>query len=248
LEPDQLYNDPELAQFYDIENEWRADQEFCKRLAKNRDSVLDLGCGTGWFAAAVAEAHGGRVVGLDPARAMLDIAAKRPGGDRVSWVEGDARTARLGERFDLVVLTGHAFQVFLSEADQAAVLRTIASHLTPEGRFVFDSRNPAAEEWKEWTPEASQRVFEHPSLGRVIAWNDVSRDADTGVVTYETHYDVVATGRRYTARSMIAFPAQERLAALIEAAGLHTDRWLGDWSGARFTQASPEIIPLGRLK
>lgn len=42
-----IYYDPEIAQFYDGSNRARHDFEFCRTLAKDVDSVLDLGCGTG---------------------------------------------------------------------------------------------------------------------------------------------------------------------------------------------------------
>ncbi len=80
---DRLYQDAELAQFYDLENDWAADQDYCRELACEARSVLDLGCGTGRLAAELA---GGReVVGVDPAEPMLDIAARarvapRPNG------------------------------------------------------------------------------------------------------------------------------------------------------------------------
>src|SRR5262245_41523617 len=111
---DRLYDDPDLAQFYDLENGWAADLDHCRDLARGCSSVLDLGCGTGLFAAALAREQDAEVVGVDPAAAMLDVAPARPGGERVRWVQGDARSIRLERRFDLVVLTGHAFQVFLS--------------------------------------------------------------------------------------------------------------------------------------
>jgi SAM-dependent methyltransferase len=131
---DRLFTDPDLAQFYDLDTGWGADCDYCCRLAEDARSVLDLGCGTGLLAAALAADR--FVVGVDPAAAMLDIARRRVGGDRVPWVEADARDVRLQRQFDLVLLAGHAFQVFLSRGDQAAVLRTIASHLAPRGRFV----------------------------------------------------------------------------------------------------------------
>ncbi len=243
---DKLYRDPELAQFYDLENGWGADLDYCCGLARNARSVLDLGCGTGLFLSRVGD--GRTAVGVDPAAAMLDVARQRSGGDKVTWVEADARTLRLDQRFELIVLTGHAFQVFLTEADQQAVLGTIARHLAPDGRFIFDSRNPSAEEWPSWGPEQSTRSFQHPRLGRIKAWNEVAHDVRSGIVTYETHYRVAASGQRFSAASNIRFSPQERLAALLDEAGLTVDRWLGDWSGKDYTADMPEIIPLGRLR
>jgi SAM-dependent methyltransferase len=243
---DRLYRDPALVRFYDLENAGGADLAFCARLAEGAGSVLDLGCGTGEFAARLAGAR--EVVGVDPAAAMLEEARRRPGGDRVLWVEADARTVRLGRRFGLVALTGHAFQVFLTEADQRAVLSTIAAHLAPGGRFVFDARNPRAEEWREWTPETSRRFLDDPQLGRVEAWNDVAHDAQTGIVTYETRYRALQGGGEWAATSQIRFTGRETLARLMEEAGLTVERWMGDWQGAPFAPFAPEIIPIGRLQ
>jgi ubiquinone/menaquinone biosynthesis C-methylase UbiE len=245
LANDPLYDDDALVQFYDLENGWGADFEFCARLAAEAKSVLDLGCGTGELAAALSEKC--EVVGVDPAAAMLDVARRRPGGGGVQWIAADARDLRLGRRFDLVLLTGHAFQVFLTPEDQAAALAAIARHLSPRGRFVFDSRNPAAEAWRNWTPEHSQRQLTHPKWGAVEAWNDATHDAATGIVTYETHYDVVATGRHLAATSKIRFTPKEELEPLIAGAGLHVTRWLGDWQGSSYTPTSREIIPIGGL-
>jgi ubiquinone/menaquinone biosynthesis C-methylase UbiE len=246
VQADSLYSDPHLAQFYDIENGWAEDLEYCKNLAVGCASVLDLGCGTGLLAASLARQDGCEAVGVDPAEAMLSIAARRSGGERAQWIQGDARNIRLNRRFDLVVLTGHAFQVFLTDEDRASVLRTIASHLKPEGRFVFDCRNPEVEAWKNWTPAKSTRQIEHPTLGRVVAWNDVSHDADGGIVTYGTYYKVVANDRLYSSQSKIAFPSQDQLSALISDAKLAVQTWLGDWSGAPYTPLASQIIPVGR--
>jgi SAM-dependent methyltransferase len=243
---DRLYSDPDLVQFYDIENEAGVDFDYCVGFAEDAGSVLDLGCGTGQLAAALADRRS--VTGVDPAPAMLDIAGRRAGGQRVDWVEADARNVRLGRRFDLVLLTGHAFQVFLTPQDREAVLRTIAAHLAPDGRFIFDTRNPATEEWLEWTPERSQRELSHPGLGMVRAWNDFRRDPATGVVTYSTHYEIPDNGRVLSAESKIAFPAKESLAQMLDETGLVVEEWLGSWRGEPYGPASPEIIPIGRLR
>lgn len=243
---DRLYSDPDLVQFYDIENTGGDDFNYCVEFAGNARSVLDLGCGTGQLAAALSK--GRNVTGVDPASPMLDVGRGRPDGNKVDWVEGDARTVRLGQHFDLVLLTGHAFQVFLTAKDQAAVLRTIAVHLAPGGRFIFDTRNPAVEEWGEWTPQRSERMLAHPGLGTVKAWNDVERDAATGVVTYSTFYEIPGGRPVVGAESKIAFPEKEDLARMLDEAGLLVEQWLGDWGGEPYVATSPEIIPIGRLR
>lgn len=241
---DRLYDDPALAAFYDVENGWGPDTRACAAMAADAASVLDLGCGTGLLVAALSDRR--IVVGVDPAGPMLDIARARPGGERCRFIEADARDIRLGERFDLVVMTGHAFQVFLTPDDRAAVLATIATHLAPDGRFVFDSRNPRREEWREWTQACSERVFVHPEHGAVRSWNDVERDDATGVVAYGTHY-ALADGRVLSARSAITFPDHDEILSLCVDAGLAIDRVLGDWAGTDFHPDSLEIIPVGRL-
>lgn len=242
---DPLYRDPRLADFYDLDNGWGDDTRYCEKLARDAGSVLDLGCGTGLLTAACSQ-FCDTVVGVDPAAAMLDIARNRPGGDKVRWVEGDGRTVRLDQRFDLIFLTGHAFQVFLADADQLALLQTIAAHLAPNGHFIFDSRNAVCEEWLEWGPHDSRRTVEHPKHGPAESWNTAVHDPATGIVTYETFYRL-RDGELLQAASQIRFTTQPHLAALIERAGLYVDRWLGDWQGAAFTPESKEIIPLGRL-
>lgn len=69
--------------------------------------VLDVGCGTGYFARLLAEAVGpdGRVVGIDPSRAMISYARRRTG--RASNCQFQVGTAEAlefpTEHFDVVV-------------------------------------------------------------------------------------------------------------------------------------------------
>jgi len=57
--------------------------------------VLDLGCGTGRFAAALAERHGCTVFGVDPSPAMLAMARDRTGA--VTWLDGSAESIPLAD-------------------------------------------------------------------------------------------------------------------------------------------------------
>jgi SAM-dependent methyltransferase len=247
---DPLFRDPDLASFYDVENgeavdTGRDDFAFCRALARDAGSVLDLGCGTGELTASLAE--GRRVVGADPAAAMLNVARRRPDGDKVRWVEAGAQDLRLGETFDLILLTGHAFQVFLTDDAVRGVLNTIALHLAPSGRFIFDTRNPDYRMWETWVPEKSMRTITHPVHGMVNAWNKVAFDEATGIATYQTFYEIPAMNKTLSASSQIRFIGEDRLEALIVDAGLKVDRWLGDWQGAPYQPGSREIIPIGQL-
>ena len=232
-----------ISTYLHTDNGWGDDTRYCHRLAQQSHSVLDLGCGTGLLAASLGGTS--EVWGVDPAAAMLDMARSRNGGSSVTWVEADARTIRLGRRFDLVLMTGHAFQCFLTDADMRAVCETIAAHLAPGGIFIFDSRNPTRTEWTEWGPDASRRHFDLPPHGRIEAWNDARHDPQTGIVTYDTFYRNVA-GRLWTTSARIRFAPQEVIAACLDQAGLRVDRWLGDWQGSEWTVRSDEIIPMGR--
>jgi SAM-dependent methyltransferase len=244
---DALYEDPTLAQFYDWDNPWPADFDWFLSLVAGAGSVLDLGCGTGVFSAALATRGAERaveVVGVDPARAMLEIARARDGGGGVQWVLSGVAGLDLGRRFDAVVMTGHAFQCLLTAAERAACLATIARHLAPGGRFVFDSRNPDAREWDGWGRAATREVRAHPEYGKVERWTEAAWDPVSGTVTYETQY-ALADGRQFSARSRIAFPGFEEVAAAIAAAGLRVDHWYGDAAGGDLRPGCPDFIPVG---
>ena len=58
-------------------------------VAQQDDSLLDIGCGTGWFTRRAA-ADGLVVTGLDPNAAWLDY-ARAHSSPALNWVEGDAR-------------------------------------------------------------------------------------------------------------------------------------------------------------
>lgn len=242
---DGLYQDPDLAQFYDLKTGGRADFDYCTTLAGDAETILDLGCGTGELTVALADDRA--LTGVDPAAAMLDIARLRPGGDRVTWVEADARSVRLDNRFDLVLLTGHAFQVFLMTEDQEAALSTIAAHLKPGGRFIFDSRNPAFGGRKERDRDETLHSIDHPDLGEIEAWNESRYDPIAMILTYSNSYRVKQTGTLHSASAQIRYTDRNELAAMMAAAGLTVDTWLGDWQGAPYDPTAREIIPIGRL-
>ena len=102
--------------------------------------VLEIACGTGRVSIPIARL-GFDVTSLDIVYAMLERARGKAADLPTRWVEGDARTFDLDERFRLIFLTGNAFQAFLTRTDQEALLERVRTHLHDEGLFAFETRN-----------------------------------------------------------------------------------------------------------
>lgn len=113
--------------------------------ARTGGPILDLGCGTGRVALALAR-EGYEVVGLDLNPAFVERAraeAARPGSEisgRVRFEVGDARDFRLGERFGLVVMMDQAFKYLLHHDDHLDCLSCVREHLHDQGRFLVEHR------------------------------------------------------------------------------------------------------------
>ncbi len=121
-----VFDDALLASVYDDLDPWGAWDDFYFGLAREAGrGVLDLGCGTGRLACRIA-AEGIEVVGVEPAAGMLERARARPGGAVVTWVESDGQSLSLDRRFDLIYMTGHAFQALLSDEAAVALLAAAA--------------------------------------------------------------------------------------------------------------------------
>ena len=206
--------------------------------------ILDMGCGTGRLAAELAE-RGHHVTGADPAGAMLDIARRRVGGDKVHWIMSDAGGLSVNHHFDLIIMTGHAFQKLLSDDEIKAALRSFARHLKPEGRLAFETRNPTRREWEEWTADRSRETMRLPDGSRADVHNEI-QSVRGELVTYETHvsfapHDTVAGA------DTLRFISADQLKQHLEAAGFTRQIWYGNWDGSPVTPDSPELIVICQL-
>src|SRR5205807_38006 len=119
---ERQFTEDRLAALYDLFHppERRDDFAFYRQLVMAAGAVLDVGCGTGALLRRAREAgHSGRLCGLDPAGGMLEQARAR---SDIEWVLGDLSSVGWDREFDLVVMTGHAFQEFVEhDAIRAAL-------------------------------------------------------------------------------------------------------------------------------
>jgi SAM-dependent methyltransferase len=240
---DRLFAEPRLAELYDASCEGRPDFGFYLPLVMSSQSVLDVGCGTGALLRAAREAgHMGRLCGLDPAAAMLEQAAERAD---VEWIVGELASVSWREEFDLVVMTGHAFQVFVDDEELRASLAAIRSAVTDGGRFAFETRNPLVRGWTRWTPDKGIKIVD--SNGAVVRMeHSVDRVVNGELVSFDITFTSSAWERPVVSRSTLRFLDAGSLSSFLFDAGLAIEEQFGDWERKPLTDASPEIITIAR--
>jgi len=237
---DKHYTVPRLVALYDHDNPRGPDTDFYLSLAAeiNPHRIIDVGCGTGTLTCELA-LEGRYVIGVDPSAEMLDVARRKPGGDRVQWLRGDA--AALGEmEADLAIMTGNVAQVFLDDIEWAATLRHLYLTLRPGGCLAFESRNPNAREWEQWGREDTFGRID-TEFGRMKRWMEVVK-AEKGRVHFVKHNVFEETGEDVPVRSKLRFRSKSELVSALEAGGFSIERVYGDWNRGPFTKSSRVMV------
>jgi SAM-dependent methyltransferase len=241
---DELFEDTYLASLYDRLSVDRGDEDYYLHLVSSAGRVLDVGCGTGTLLhRARAAGHRGRLVGVDPAEGMLTQARGYPD---VEWVTGLLPEAGFHHEFDLVFMTGHAFQVLLTDDDVRTLLRAVNTALVPGGRFAFETRNPLRRAWEQWTPEHRTEVED--ADGRPVrVWHEVE-SVDGEYVTFTENFASPDWPADKVSRSTLRFLPAGELDHLLTECGFVIDERYGFWDRSLFTRASPEIITIASAR
>lgn len=172
------------------------------RLAAPRagDRALDLACGTGDIALALA-AEGASVTGLDLTQTMLFRARQRDPTGRVTWLAGDMQRLpfRAG-RFDLVT-AGYGLRNVPGLDEALAEIRRV---LRPGGRFLALDFNRPSPRWLD----TAYRAY----LSVVGAALGVALHGDPDVY-------------RYIAASLARYPGAAAVAGRLRRAGFDEVAW-----------------------
>jgi SAM-dependent methyltransferase len=241
---DAEFNDPRLVEVYDAESAWARDDEYFAALVNEMSGarVLDLGCGTGRLALALAAA-GHIVTGIDPSSASLAAARGKSGGERVTWIHGTAESAPEAA-FDVAIMTGHVAQFLLSEEEWGSALRALRRALVPGGRLAFHAYDPDSRVWERWNPRDSQR---HVLIGdgtTVAIWTEVTALTDD-TVSFSHHYRF-PHGEELRSDSSLRFWSEPRLRQSVVEAGFAIERVHGGWRGEPVGAGDGELMFVAR--
>ena len=139
----------EYARYYNLlykDKDYQAETDFTltclKRAGCIPATLLDLGCGTGRHALAMAK-RGIRVIGVDMSETMLAMSKEvfsrqNPPLPLPELLHGDARSLRLHRTFDAVGSLFHVMSYQNTEKDALDMFATARAHLALGGLFFFD--------------------------------------------------------------------------------------------------------------
>jgi SAM-dependent methyltransferase len=216
--------------------------------------VLELGCGTGRILVPIARA-GCTIVGLDSSRQMLERCranlTREPAAvqQRVTLHQRDMHDPDLGKTtFPLIIAPFRVFQHLTTIEAQLRLLTTVARHLAPQGRFVFDVFNPrfailvsADGTEREDTPETrlpDGRVFRRSYRIARVRW--VDQVSESELIYY-------VDGERYVQAFEMRWFLPAELQHLLARAGFRVRQVYGDFARGPLVDGAPEQVVVAEL-
>lgn len=244
-----LYGDPA---HYDLLAQMTApdDLPFYRALAgEHGGPVLELGCGTGRVALALA-GEGLEVVGVDAAPAMIEAAGAKAAtlGVGLTLALGDIRSFDLGRTFPLVLLTYNTLNHLLELESIARCLTAVKEHMDERSVFAIDTFQPSLA-FLGGDPERRRPILRYrdPYTEAEVLLSEENhyepaRQRNRVVWTYEVEGRVVRTDEM-TMR--LFFPNE--LETLLSLSGFVIEGRYGDYDFRPFGSTSGKQLTLCKL-
>ncbi|HLW01142.1 MAG TPA: class I SAM-dependent methyltransferase [Ktedonobacterales bacterium] len=235
------------AEMYDLQDEgYYDDYPLTEQWARTLGGpLLDLACGTGRMALRLA-ALGYQVAGVDITPEMVARARQKAAqqGFSIDFVVADARAFQLQRQFSLIYMLENAFQFFLTRADQEALLARVREHLTPEGCFLFETRNPTPRNLLH-TRHPDPQHYPLPDGGQLVTTEAQVYDPMTQIQHYIrhltfTHPDGQTEERKLRVALRYVYP--QEMEALLFYNGLQVRAVYGSWQQEPLTATSRSMI------
>jgi len=219
---------------YDAFNQpCRDDLEFyLAEAGKARGPVLELACGTGRLTIPLKN-KGIDITGLDCAAPMLARAAEKAAGAgaKIRFVRGDARSFSLGGKFKLIFMAFNSMQHLGRREEVEGLFASVARHLAPGGRFIFDVFNPEprffTRDPEEMLPVA---YYQDPAgEGKVLVNETYTYDRAAQVSRITWHYRSEKTGKTVKKNLNLRCFFPEELLALVHYNGFRVINRYGNF-------------------
>jgi 2-polyprenyl-3-methyl-5-hydroxy-6-metoxy-1,4-benzoquinol methylase len=236
------------AEAYDLEEGgYVADQPLIEQWARQTGGpLLDIACGTGTMVIHMAQ-RGYEVTGIDIVPEMIAHAKKKAAAADVSvdLQVADARDFHLNRQYAFVYLIGNAFQHFLTRADHEALLARVHEHLTPDGVFLFCTRNPSPRNLFEGRFTEPQ-TYPTDDGGQLIATEQPQYDPLTQIQHYTFHNQWLdAAGQQVkasTERTALRYVFPQEMESLLHYNGFDIHSVYGSWQQEPLTADSRSMI------
>ena len=238
------------ALYYDIALERDVEREVdfiaaCHAQHRGRPlhSVLDLACGPGYHARALAR-RGLTVTGVDLYAEMLDLAAERAAAEGVSvdWKVADMRDFELSRPVDMAVCMFDGIDALLDDEDLVSHFQTVARALVGGGLYLVDCTHPRDCSYEDYGDYRYGGTRDDVRVEVVWSTNGPAIDPVTGVAEVEVELHVQRNGTEEVVRDRArerCFTAPE-LGLLVKMSGVfRVAAWYGDMSVDQPLDATP---------
>ncbi|WP_112480361.1 class I SAM-dependent methyltransferase [Vibrio variabilis] len=232
--------DDQYGELYDEE------LAFLKSLVErfNFETSLDVCCGTGILAIEMSNWLD-CVVGIDISKPMLDHARLKSAHSNIKFIQADATDFALDVDFDLVVMTGNAFQAFLTDDDCLAMLNSIRCHMKAESLFVFDTRLRGLSRADSSTYRDSYLTSEGEQVQVMGVQRAHESIENTVIYDIQRNYEHSET-RRTTIE--LRYRCIEEIRNCLAMAGLELVEIYSDWSKLEFFNDTRTVVCIAKKK
>jgi SAM-dependent methyltransferase len=202
--------------------------------------ILDLGCGSGRHSAELAK-RGYQVTCLDLSPVLLSLAKTKKAGDQccTQFVRADMRAVPFSNAFDTVVSFFTTFGYFASDAENLKTLRSIESALKPGGLFLLDYLNRS--HVLDNLVESDFRVEGEFAITQKRTYNRATERIEKKITLTED-----GETREYF--ESVRLYTLEEMRALLGQTQLKLEKTFGESDGRTFSEHSPRLILVGRLR
>ena len=176
LSMDQKFYDKKYS-ITDFKHSLITDRAFIKALISKYSipknaSLLDIGCGTGWYSYLFAEL-GLKVTGIDFSRAGI-FKAKDSYGNGITWVVGDGCNMPFKRKFDVLFCSGFSpFSLVDNLSEAINIGKSLFEYLKKDGYFIFQmasdlSNKRSKDTFMNYSLEKIRNYFLNLDCGEII--------------------------------------------------------------------------------